>query len=39
MHVIFLGTNGWYSTFNNTICTLILSEKYNIILDAGDGLF
>ncbi len=39
MQVIFLGTNGWYSTFNNTICTFIISENYNIVLDAGDGLF
>jgi ribonuclease BN (tRNA processing enzyme) len=39
MHIIFLGTNGWYSDLNNTICTLIDSEKSYIILDAGDGLF
>jgi ribonuclease BN (tRNA processing enzyme) len=39
MQIIFLGTNGWYSDLNNTICTLIDSEKFYIILDAGDGLF
>ena len=36
--ITFLGTNGWYSTFQNTICTLIDSEKFYIVLDAGDGL-
>ena len=39
MLVNFLGTNGWYSTFNNTTCTLINSEKYYIVLDAGDGIY
>ena len=39
MQIIFLGTNGWYSALNNTVCTLIDSEKFYIILDAGDGLF
>lgn len=39
MDVIFLGTNGWYdSETGNTICTLINSEKYHIILDAGNGI-
>jgi ribonuclease BN (tRNA processing enzyme) len=38
--IIFLGTNGWYSTpTGNTVCTLILSEKFNIVLDAGDGIY
>ena len=37
--VIFLGTNGWYDTkTGNTICTLIETEDYFIILDAGNGL-
>jgi ribonuclease BN (tRNA processing enzyme) len=37
--VIFLGTNGWYDTeTGNTICTLIQTEQYAIILDAGNGL-
>ena len=40
MNVIFLGTNGWYDTdTGNTICTLINSEKYHIILDAGNGIY
>ena len=40
MQVIFLGTNGWYdSPTGNTICTLINSDKYHIILDAGNCLY
>lgn len=40
MEVIFLGTNGWYdSDTGNTICTMINSEKYHIILDAGNGIY
>ena len=39
MKVIFLGTNGWYDTeTGNTISTLIQTEQYAIILDAGNGL-
>jgi ribonuclease BN (tRNA processing enzyme) len=39
MQITFLGTNGWYdSKMGNTLCILIKSEKYNIILDAGSGL-
>jgi ribonuclease BN (tRNA processing enzyme) len=39
MDIIFLGTNGWYdSGTGNTICTLISSEKYHILLDAGNGV-
>ncbi|MFW9771459.1 MAG: MBL fold metallo-hydrolase [Promethearchaeota archaeon] len=38
MRIIFLGTNGWYSTFNNTTSTLIDSNDHYVILDAGDGL-
>jgi len=38
MEITFLGTNGWYSKNSNTICTLIESNSYYIILDAGDGL-
>ncbi len=38
--VIFLGTNGWYDTeTGNTTCTLIETEKYFIILDAGNGIY
>lgn len=39
MRVIFLGTNGWYSTFNNTTSTLIESKDHYVILDAGNGLY
>jgi ribonuclease BN (tRNA processing enzyme) len=38
MKAIFLGTNGWYDTeTGNTICTLVSSRDYDIILDAGNG--
>lgn len=38
--VIFLGTNGWYdSKTGNTLCTLIETESFYIILDAGNGIF
>jgi len=37
--VIFLGTNGWYDTdTGNTICTVVESDEYVIILDAGYGI-
>jgi ribonuclease BN (tRNA processing enzyme) len=40
MKIIFLGTNGWYDTeTGNTICTLIKTEKYYVILDAGNGIY
>ena len=40
MQVVFLGTNGWYDTdTGNTICILIKSDNYHIILDAGNGLY
>ena len=40
MKVIFLGTNGWYDTpTGNTICTLIRTGQYDIILDAGIGFY
>jgi ribonuclease BN (tRNA processing enzyme) len=39
MRIIFLGTNGWYDTeTGNTVCTLIETDDYYIILDAGNGL-
>ncbi len=39
MKAIFLGTNGWYDTeTGNTVCTLIRTERYDILLDAGNGL-
>ncbi len=40
MRVIFLGTNGWYDTdTGNTVCTLMETEEYFIILDAGNGIY
>jgi ribonuclease BN (tRNA processing enzyme) len=40
VNVTFLGTNGWYDTeMGNTICTLIETEDYFIILDAGNGIY
>jgi ribonuclease BN (tRNA processing enzyme) len=40
MKIVFLGTNGWYDTkTGNTICTLIESNDYFIILDAGNGIY
>jgi ribonuclease BN (tRNA processing enzyme) len=40
LRVIFLGTNGWYDTpMGNTICTLIRTKDYEIILDAGNGFY
>jgi ribonuclease BN (tRNA processing enzyme) len=39
MKAIFLGTNGWYDTeTGNTICTLLQTEEYDILLDAGNGI-
>lgn len=40
MKITFLGTNGWYDTpTGNTICILIETDGYNIVLDAGNGLY
>lgn len=34
-----MGTNGWFDTkTGNTVCALIRTKKYDIILDAGNGL-
>jgi len=39
MEIIFLGTNGWYDTrIANTVCALIKTKRYDIVLDAGNGL-
>jgi ribonuclease BN (tRNA processing enzyme) len=39
MKVTFLGTNGWYDTpTGNTVCVLVQSEAFDIILDAGNGI-
>ncbi len=40
MEIIFLGTNGWYdSGTGNTVCTLIKTRRWDIVLDAGNGLY
>lgn len=40
MNAIFLGTNGWFETeTGNTLCTLIKTDNYNIVFDAGSGFF
>ncbi|MFX1325745.1 MAG: MBL fold metallo-hydrolase [Promethearchaeota archaeon] len=39
MKIIFLGTNGWYATdLGNTTSTIICSNDFYVILDAGDGI-
>lgn len=39
MKIVFLGTNGWYSTgTGNTSCVLIDSDRYYVVFDAGDGI-
>jgi len=36
----FLGTNGWYDTATgNTVCALIKTRRWDIVLDAGNGLY
>ncbi len=38
--IVFLGTNGWYdSETGNTISILIKTEQYDIVLDAGYGIW
>ncbi len=40
MKIIFLGTNGWYSTpTGDTPCILIDSKEHYLILDAGNGIY
>lgn len=40
MKIIFLGTNGWYtSPTGDTACILIDSKKYYVVLDAGNGIY
>lgn len=40
MELIFLGTNGWYDTSTgNTVCALLKTKKYDIVLDAGNGIY
>ena len=39
MKIVFLGTNGWYSTeTGNTACVFLDTEKYYMVFDAGDGI-
>jgi ribonuclease BN (tRNA processing enzyme) len=40
MKIIFLGTNGWYSTpTGDTPCILIDSKDHYVVLDAGNGIY
>ncbi|MDA8131039.1 MAG: MBL fold metallo-hydrolase [Elusimicrobia bacterium] len=41
MKLIFLGTNGWYDTAatGNAVCALIRTKRWDIVLDAGNGLY
>ena len=40
MEIIFLGTNGWYDTkLGNAVCVLLKTEKYDIVMDAGNGIY
>lgn len=40
MELVFLGTNGWYDNRDgNTVCALLRGKKYDIVLDAGNGLY
>jgi len=40
MKITFLGTNGWYDTdTGNTVCALIETDEYYILLDAGIGIY
>jgi len=40
MKVIFLGTNGWYtSPTGNTPCILIDSKTHYVVFDAGNGIY
>jgi len=39
MKITFLGTNGWYDTgTGNTVCALIRTKRWDIVLDAGNGI-
>lgn len=40
MKIIFLGTNGWYTTqTGNTPCILIDSKDHYVVFDAGNGIY
>jgi len=39
MKIVFLGTNGWYdTTTGNTLSTLVQTDRFDIIFDAGNGI-
>lgn len=40
MKIVFLGTNGWYSTSTgDTPCILIDSKDHYVVFDAGNGIY
>lgn len=40
MELIFLGTSGWYdSPAGNTVCALLRTRRFDIVLDAGNGIY
>ena len=40
MKIVFLGTNGWYTTeTGNTPCILINSKDQYVVFDAGNGIY
>lgn len=40
MKIIFLGTNGWYTTpTGNTPCILIDNKEHYVVFDAGNGIY
>lgn len=40
MKIVFLGTNGWYTTpTGNTPCILIDSKDHYVVFDAGNGIY
>lgn len=40
MKIVFLGTNGWYDNADgNTVCALIKTKRWDIVLDAGNGIY
>lgn len=40
MKIVFLGTNGWYTTpTGNTPCVLIDSKDQYVVFDAGNGIY
>lgn len=40
MKIVFLGTNGWYTTeTGNTPCVLVNSREHYVVFDAGNGIY